>query len=259
MANLQPFKPNSPLSTPSLSNDKLDVALELLYNRVPADIRLNRRCIDPPLLNQKYALMSFIPCPDAVPDKNGFYGFVKNRGSFTTIEEADEQAKHIIQNVDSTNSIFTCNVGRPVPLVVQGYAESLNEIDLQSKAQDVISKNVKKMRLKEQKQIEDMKEREDALRKDIEGSNTQDEYVSKRVKRANLMFTVDEHQKLLAACEKELVEMFKKNPNYELTYMEMYMDSRKKAHLVDDAELPGFMKYMDTPLPSSTVIDEPST
>jgi hypothetical protein len=244
------WKPNAPQHTDALDGTDLVNAVNTLNIKTPFT-QLNRRYVDPPIANQQFALLSFIPTVDAKPDTDGFYGFVKIRGVFATIQEADAQAEDIIRNVDSCNSIFTCNVGRPVPLCVKGHAESLNEIDLQQKTEETIAKNVREKRMKEKQEIEDIKAREKALKQDVKEPDPEDEYVTKRVKLATLKFTFEEHKKkaeecdnLRKKCEKDLISIRKEHPEYEERYMQRYLDGRKKANIPDDAEMPGFMKYM---------------
>lgn len=250
------WKPNTSQHTKPLEPSELINATKSLKIKAPFS-KLNRRYIDPPLINQKFALLSFIPTQEAKPDKDGFYGFVKIRGSFNTIEEAEAQSETIIRDVDSCNSVFTCNIGHPVPLCVSGYAESVNEINLQDKTEETIAKNVREKRKQDAKEIENLKEREEELRKDVVETNPEDEYITKRVKLATLKFTFNEYikkakecNKLKKDCEKDLIRLCKENPEYEERYMERYFESRKKAGLTDDAEMPGFMVYMKDPLPS---------
>ena len=42
--------------------------------------------------------------------------------------------------------------------------------------------------------------------------------------------------------------MKSRNPQFEENYMEKYMFGRKAAHIPDDHELEGFMKFMNDPL-----------
>lgn len=256
------WKPNTSQQTPPLEASELSEAMKTLYVKAPFS-ELNRRYVDPPLVDQKFALISFIPCPDARPDKDGFYGFAKIRGVFNTIEEADAQAEDIIRNVDSCNSIFTCHVGRPVPMCVKGNSASLNEIDLQSKTEDTIAKNVREKRQQDKKEIEALKEREDLLRKDVSEPNPEDEYITTRVKLATLKFTIEEHQKKVKECEElkkkceiDLLKLYRCHPEYEERYMERYLEGRKKANIPDDAEMPGFMGYMKDPLPPPLADDD---
>lgn len=248
------WKPNTSQHTPPLSADELPKAVETLSVRAPFS-KLNRRYVDPPIINQNFALMSFIPSPHVKPDEDGFYGFVKIRGVYNTLEEADACTENIIRNVDSCNTVYTCNVGRPVPLCISGHAATLNEINLQDKTEDTIAKNVREKRKQDQMEIEAMKEREEALKKDVSEPNIEDEYVAKRVKLATLKFTFEEHIKkakeyneLRKKCEKDLLDLSELHPEFEERYMERYMEGRKKANIPDDAEMPGFMAFMNDPL-----------
>ena len=78
--------------------------------------RFEKLYADPPLPNQVFSLISFVPAKGATPDKDGVFGMVKNRGNFATEQEADMQAEKLIKTVDSYHSILSCYTGRPFPL-----------------------------------------------------------------------------------------------------------------------------------------------
>lgn len=240
-----------------LTDEQTEAAHEQLVHRVEAFPTINRRYIDPPIPGQKFALFSFIPAKDVVPNAQGFYGYAKIRGTFSTPEEAVEKSDEIIRTVDSTNSIYTCLTGHPIPLVVKGHAE-LHNVDMQKEVDKDISYNVRSRAMEERKKIEEMKEREEELRKDVSEPNPEDDYIAKRVKLAVLRFTISEHEikkkeseELRDKCIKELIEVRDANPDYEKNHLEKYMNARKKAHIPEETDLTGFMKFMCEPIENS--------
>ena len=268
---------------PSLSNEEVQVAKDELVKGVNAFRRVNRRFIDPPKAGDpKFALFSYIDTPDA--DMISFLDEIKDslkpkhknqlaelnarpqvmkgvgkiRGAFLTQKEAETRAEEIVKDIDSTNSVFTCIVGVPFPLVTEGMSEEVNEIDLQNQTEHAIAQNVRRQRQKEQKEMEEIKRREEELLRDAEkdpNADDEDNYIAQRVKLAHLRYVIEQHVKKRAECienEKKVVQwlldMKSRNPEFENKYMEKYMAGRKAAHIPDDHEPEGFMKYMNDPL-----------
>ena len=187
-----------------------------------------------------------------------FIFFHMIRGAYVTQEEANQRAEEIVRDIDSSNSVFTCIIGVPFPLVSEGMADELNEIDLQQQTEHAIAQNVRKQRRKEQKEMEDIRMREDELMRNAEkdpNADDQENYTTQRVKLAHLRYSIAEHTKKHAECieneknvVKWLMDMKSRNPQFEENYMEKYMFGRKAAHIPDDHELEGFMKFMNDPL-----------
>jgi len=251
------FKPTDVTSS-SLSDEETRAAVAQLVSSVPFR-RINRKFIDPQKYgDHKFALFSFVKAPSATCDADGFFGVAKIRGVFFTEQEAAARAQEIIRDVDSANSIYTCLMGVPFPLVARGHADELTEIDLQNKTENTISENVKAKRLAEQKEMNELKERRDALMKDdgkIESINPEEQYVEQRVKLAHLRYAINEHTTKLAECrdlEKKvrihLNECKHDHPEFEINYMERYKRGRRDVGIPEDADVSGFMKYMADPI-----------
>lgn len=237
--------------TNNLNEEEYEKLCDNLHNKLKY-FNLNKRYVDPPIFDQKFALFSFIPTSGAKPDKDGFYGFAKIRGCYNTTEEAKEKAEDIIKNVDSTNPVFTVNIGRPIPVCSTKYAKETEEIDLQKKTEETISEHIRKKHKEDQKEIEDIKTREKELKEDVEKPvDPEDEYTTKRVKLANFKYLIEQHTIKLQECEAlkrtcldDLLKTKKENPEYEDIYMQKYMESRRKANIPEDTDMTGFMKYM---------------
>lgn len=246
------FKPNTIDPTP-LSASETKTAYDALYTVVKPVKGLNRRYVDPVINDQKYGLLTFIPARDAKPNSDGFYGYVKLRGNYSTIADASARSAEIIKNVDSTNPIYTCVVGSPVPLVVDGFAEEKDEIDVKKHVEEDVSANVRNKMQKARREIEEIKEREEELKRDVAEPDPQDEYNSKRTKLAVLRWTIIEHQnkikeltELRNKCVRELVKEQHEHPDWERDHLERYMAARKKVGM--DQELTGFMTMIGMPI-----------
>jgi hypothetical protein len=283
MSTQKTFHPTHPTNEPSLSNEEVRVAKDKLVKSVNEFPRVNRRFVDPPKAGDpKFALFSYIDYPDV--DMNKFLdeiqdslnpkykkqladlkarrqlvkGVGKIRGAYVTQQEAETRAEEIVRDIDSTNSVFTCIVGVPFPLVTEGMSEEVSEIDLQQQTEHAIAQNVRKQRQKDQKEMEDIKRREEELMRNAEkdpNADDEDNYIAQRVKLAHLRYSIEQHVKKHAECvenEKKVVEwlvdMKSRNPEFEEKYMEKYMAGRKAAHIPDDHDPEGFMKYMNDPL-----------
>lgn len=250
------WAPNTESNTPSLAKEELLQATKELSLTAPYP-KVNRKFVDTAVAGEpKFALFSYIPTKNSKPDEDGFYGFAKVRGCYHTIEEAQTRAETIVRDIDSTNSIFTCRVGAPFPICTTGHAETVDEIDLRQKTEDTISQNVRARRRQDQKEMDEIKAKEEELKADVtKGPDPEEDYITHRVKLANLKFMIHEHEAKKQECEKLrdtclawLLEAKKENPDYETKYMDKYMESRRKANIPDDSQMSGFMNYMRDPL-----------
>jgi hypothetical protein len=252
------FIPTDPKALP-LSTEECRVATQELHSNSMWP-KINRKMFDPIKQgDHRFALFSFIKSASATPDADGFFGVAKIRGSFYTEQDAAVKAEEIIRDVDSTNSIYTCLIGAPIPLVVRGHAAELSEVDLQNKIEKCISENVKAKRLAEKKEMDEIMERRDALMKNdgkiAEDDDPEKKYVEQRVKLAHLRYVVEEHaakhiecSELAEITRQNLLETLKEHPEYESGYLERYKRGRRDAHVPESSDFTGFMKFMADPL-----------
>jgi hypothetical protein len=242
-----------------LTKQQLEEAMQTLnvtsfVERFP---QVERRFADPVLDNQKIGLISFVPAKGSKPNEQGVYGFAKLRGNFATELEANEQAERLIRNVDSYHQIYHTYVGRPFPLTTSSdYSKEVSKVDLQKEMTTSISDDVRKKREKEQKDIEEIKNRERELLEDVKKApeeNKDDYYTTLRVKKAQLVWTYSETQKKLqqmagsiAKARYEIEQLDKSNPELKDGYYNRYMDARRQAGLsTEKAEADtSFMKYL---------------
>jgi DNA repair exonuclease SbcCD ATPase subunit len=240
---------------------------------------VRRKFIDPPRNGEpRFALFSYIDTLDSelLSFLNGLSltdddrvklesiknkrikGVAKIRGAFYSQEEAEKRAEELIKDVDSTNSIFTCVIGSPFPLVASGFAAETSEIDLQQQTEHAIAQNVKDKRQKEKKEMEEIRQRQEELEKDISKPTdeaNEEEYIQHRVKLAHLRYAIQEHSKkgqecleLERKCVEWLVEMKGKHPEFETSYLQKYMKARRAAGIPEVHDFEGFMKYLNEPI-----------
>lgn len=249
-------------TTTPLSKEELTEALEDLTVKPKKYPVFERVYIDPPLPMQNIALVSFVPSQGASPDKDGFYGMAKVRGVFNTVNEADQRARDLIQNVDSYHKIFFARVGQPFPFTTSSeHSAESSEVDVKNKGKQIISEDVKQKRKEEQEEIREIKQREENLKQDVsKDQDPLDRYTTLQVKRAQVSWTYLETQKKMEEMKKiiiktrgEIAEMDEESDTYLKQFYQKYLDARKDAGL-ETKENPNdddsFMKFLvkDAPL-----------
>lgn len=242
----------------SLTVEETKLAVNELYQTAFTDKfpRVDRTYSDPVIPMQNIALFSFVPSKGALPDKNGIFGFAKIRGVFASELESRQKAEYLIRNVDSYHTIYTVYPFRPFPVTNSSdYSAETSEIDIRKETAKTISQNVKDKKDEEQKVIQEIKEKEERL---IEESKREDvdpyeEYITLRVKKAQLVFTYLEHQKKMVEIKDIIIrtrdtvsEMDITHPDFKETYYQKYMDARKTAGIKEDEKdtQTNFIKYM---------------
>ena len=251
---------------PQLTNEEVNSALkELNNNSFTAKFpRVDRTYADPPPPLQSIGLLSFVPAKGAKPNKSGVYGFAKLRGNYATEQEADQRAEFLIRNVDSYHQIYHTYVGRPFPMTASSnYSADTNEIDIRKEMTESISNDVKQKKQDELKTVQEIKKREEELLADTkkEEVDPYDEYITLRVKKAQLSWTYLEHvnkikeiKDIIMRTRKEIEKLEEDNSDYKEKYYDKYMTARKESgfkdtpeemeanflkFLVEDAQLPG--------------------
>ena len=204
------WKPNQfqqPLST-----DESNIAIQTLNNTAFTDKfpKVDRTYADPAIALQNIGLISFVPAQGATPNSNGVFGFAKLRGNFSSEMEANQRAEYLIKNVDSYHQIYHTYVGRPFPITVSSdYSAETAEIDIRKETTRTISNSIKEKKEKEQQQVKDIKEREELLLAESKRDSPDDyeNYITLRVKKAQLSFTYLEHLKKLDEIKNIILEI----------------------------------------------------
>jgi len=231
---------------PSRMKPLNDEELEKAYNDLYVDkyLMVDRKFSDPPLHGQNYAIFSFNPSNKAKPDPDGIYGFIKVRGAFNRLEEAEEKSKELIQYF-SANKIFVCEVGKPTPVHDKLIdMDRVIEVDNPNKNEDVLKYEdlVKEQSIKEKQQIEEIKQREQKLKEDVTKDPTDKDpiqiYIELTQKRATCTYLYQQHEakleemkKHIINARKDLLDMDEKYPNLKKEYMEHYQKTSKECGL----------------------------
>jgi hypothetical protein len=225
-----------PSKQPPLSEDELDVAFKEMY--VSQYARVDRKFSDPEIRGQNYAIYSFNPTKGAQCDSDGLYGFIKVRGVFGRLEQAEEKARDLIKYF-SANKIFVAEVGNPTPLQnALSNGEHVEEVEnTDSENMGKFAEIIKEQSMQEKKVIEEIKQREEELRKDVEKTpedrDPLDYYIQLTQKRAEACYVYKQHlahlaqyKKTIISVRRELAQMDVKYPELQYQFLEHY---RKKT------------------------------
>ena len=135
------------------------------------------------------------------------------------------------------------------------YSAETTEVDIRKQTTESVSQNIKEKRNDEQQAMREIKDREEKLLQESkkEEIDTYDDYITQRVKLAQLSFTYLEHQKkmvevkdIIIKTRKVLKELDEEFPDYQNSYYDKYMQARKDAGLKEskmDADA-NFIKFL---------------
>lgn len=212
-----------------------------------------RAFADPSIEDQDYCLVSFIPSVTATPDKDGIYGMVKVRGTYNNLEKCDKRAEFLIREVDSLHKIYIAGVGKPFPITnMSTFSKDINRI----KIQDMLTEELQHEQTKEQKELEEMKQREkeilennkkpqEELKPDIE-----EQYITNRVKKAQLTWTyINTMKKLedmkanILGAREQIAKFDETNPELKDSYMDRYNAALKQVNLSQETD--SFIMYLE--------------
>jgi hypothetical protein len=248
--------PTDPLRDP-LSREETKQAHDALTHPRFSDLtfpRTRKQRADPDVPGQRFALISFIPSSGASPDKDGCFGVAKVRGSFASVEEADEHAQNIVRNFDSYCPIDFVLVGRDFPIMKDNsvYVSETREVDIRNVLDKTTKEFIEKKRQEEKKEIEEIQERQKKLAEapaNAENPDDIDYYIQLRVKKATALMRQDEAAKVMTQCKKVnektnavLTEIEDKHPEFAEQYLERYENALKESG-ADVAQNP-LIKYM---------------
>lgn len=219
---------------------------------------IDRQYADPPLMNQRIVLVSFVPAKGATPDEDNIYGMMKVRGVFATEDEANERAEMLIRNHDSYHEIYHAFVGRPFPVTnADGFEQELQTIDIRQKTVKLISEDILNKKRNEEKEIKEMHDKEKKLlaeskrAKENLPEDPYEVYITDQVKRAQLIWTYRETMKkclqmkdVISTVNRSIAETEATNPQFLEQYKEKYMAARREAGLKDENEEENFIKYL---------------
>lgn len=216
--------------------------------------RTRRVRTDPEIVNQRYALISFIPSKGATPDDDGCFGVAKVRGVFPTVEEADEWASNLIRNYDSYAEIDFVLVGKEFPVMADNmvYVRETREVDVRKILDKTTKEYLDRKREQEKQQVEEIKQRQKELAElpQEEDKDSLDYYIKLRVKRATSLMRKDEARNVVNQCNividqtgAELATVEENHPEYAKEYLEQYQKVLKESGIKpQDNPLINYMK-----------------
>ncbi|ASZ85157.1 177L [Cherax quadricarinatus iridovirus] len=237
-----------------LSDEETEIATQSLCKDLFP--KVNRKIVDPYKAGEpKFALFSFIDapdeqlnaflkriecelCPDSleelqkIRERPGVIrGVAKIRGAYMTQNEANDRAEEIIQDIDSMHSIFTCLIGHPFPLISQGMAEEINEVELKNQVEKTVKQNEKEQKRKEQRQIDEIMRRQEELEAESEKPHEYDieDYLTDKIKLGNLRAMLDKNSsnKTEFSIKEErsrnfLITKQRERPDFEENYFDLF-------------------------------------
>lgn len=256
-------------SSSPLPSGECKVAFQTLQNKDNIEggkfYMRERRFVDPPIADQKYCLVSFTPSQDAKPDKNGIFGMMKVRGSYSTDEECEDRMGFLIRDVDSYNTISQAYVGKPFPVTTNNmYSQETVEFNLEQEKNRIFNQNILKQKKEEQSNNEELEYRKKMMEEASELNKLEEEnmtsdqilkrrfetYITLRVKRAT---TIDRFidniprmqnvLKIICSTDKELAKMDEEYPNFINNYRDQLLQEHKKNHITKCE----FYKYLEKP------------
>lgn len=237
---IKEYLPNTEANLDLTWNDVLELRKQKVVKVNPMGV--NRRYIDPPVEGQNLGLLSFIPAQGATPNQKGFYGYVKLRGNYATEKEVILRENEIIHKIDASNHVFTCHVGHPVPLVVEGYAKVKNPIDVKKVTEQDMNQNIKAKAEETKAQIKEIKDVEQKLRREVEeGPDPLDTYTASRNKLAIHRWMLKEHERKIQEiqghrdrCIVDLIKTLENHPEYEDLHLKRYLEIRAQKGFHDE-------------------------
>jgi hypothetical protein len=247
-----------PESGTDLTDEETQHAMNTLNNTTFTDKfpRVDKTYADPNIPMQYIGLISFTPAKGASPNENGVYGFAKLRGNYATEIEASQRAEHLIRTVDSYHQIYHTYVGRPFPITSSSkYSAETTEIDIRKETTKSVSNNIKEKREKEEQEIREIKQKEEQLLAESKRTEADpyEDYITQRVKLAQLSWTYLEHQKkmvevkdIIIKTRKIVGEMDEEFPDFKDSYYEKYMKAREDAGIKESKQdsQANFIKFL---------------
>ena len=193
--------------------------------------------VDPNIPGQHIGLISFTPSKNAIPDSDGCFGVLKFRGAFPNSNEAETYAEKLLREYDTYADIDLVFIGKEFPVMVDNtiYTKSTREIDIRKKVDDMVKADLRTKKDKEQKDIDDVMQRQQKLldkthaEEKEETYNDIDYYTTLRVKKAQALSLIDDAGKrvkeaegVVASADTEINKLDDEFPQYKMDFMAKY-------------------------------------
>jgi hypothetical protein len=252
--NMPPLNPRAPKMSEEEEKNAYSTLISKSYTKLNFPKILRTR-VDPPIPNQQFFIMSFTPSPNATPDSDGCFGSAKIRGSFATVDEAEEYSQNLIKNVDSYNTYDIAYVGKDFPVTgdTERYCTNTNEVDIRMNLDSTSKANILQQKANDKKEIQEINSRHKELLDDTKKEKESidiEYYTTLKQKKASMRIMMEECQKkqeeakkILEKTFKELEDLDQKHPEFKDQYTEIY----KKATInigADKASSDKMISYM---------------
>lgn len=254
------LRPPNPERKPLTDSELAEAKLQIWNHRFctmkfPRERRLRT---DPDINGQTYGIISFMPSPTALPDKQGCYGVIKLRGNFSSVQDAEGYGKFLLRKHDSYADYDLVRVGQEFPLMIDNsaYTEENCEVNIKAIVDDISLSYIKKKKAEERAQREEV---EDRHRKLVSKTSSQDEeesiddleyYTTLRAKKAHCQWVIDENRKkiseareALVSAMKEIASLDEKHPEYQTQFKRQYEKGLESVGTkMDENPLLAYMK-----------------
>lgn len=244
-----------------LTDEQMVQAKMVLWNNKFLDLKFPRERkfrVDPLISGQSVGIISFIPSPNARPDKDGCFGVVKLRGNFSNQMDAERYGAMLMRKYDSFAEYDLVRVGQEFPLMVDNtvYTAETREINIKAIVDDISLSYIRKKKEQERNERQEVEERARRLinsnteeEKEETGADDLEYYTMLRTKKANAQHVIDEAKKrnleaqeALEKVTKEIAKMDEKFPTFKKDYIAQY--DRALKSIGGDAAKNPLIQYM---------------
>jgi len=238
--------PDTDADRDKLSKEFLVIAkADLLQNKAKKYPRSTAHNVDPEIPQQSYTLISLLPSKGATPDKDGCFGLIKVRGTFSTEAEAEKRGEFLIKDHDSMNDIDIIRTGTWVPFFTKDdrYAASVREIDTRKKVAETHKDGMKAKREEEEKNKREIGEQRERLQDPTHSAEKEEDdpesityFIKIKQKRANALVLIEDAETAIEkaktiskSCDEELETILAKHPNFKDEYLAIYNAANAKV------------------------------
>lgn len=231
---------------PPLTDEQTKLAFDALVDDdlITKFPRIERSIQDPVIPDQKYVCISFYPAKNSTPDADGIYGYMKVRGSYSSVEEASVQAKTLIQTSDSFSLIRIARVGYPFRCTNERkFALAQDEVDVNMGA--AISDDVKAKMKADEDARKELKQREKKLQESAKlPEEPLEAYITLHVTKSKQLMNRDIATEVYNETMRKIRLMDVEHPDFKDIYMDRFNSARQEVDGIMPPETEKLLRYM---------------
>jgi hypothetical protein len=203
---------------------------------------IGQALVDKKLAGQDLAIVTFMPALGATPNKVGHYGFMKVRGCFKDIEDANAQAINIIRHSDQVTPNLIVRVGHPFPIVMNSGLpeEYVKSVDLDKPVTEAHTEAAKHLMEENKKVKDDLDNRAKQLQASCDAELTDtDKYISLRTTCAaqvdlylNLVNNIAAVKARIISCHAKRIEADSADAELDVVFRDSILHDMKTAGIV---------------------------